>query len=746
MDNIQLYRTNILLGGQMKWDIILNSSNKNNLEVSDFHLSPISSMTPYNRYVDEHLLNYSHQENIKKYYSKLSGSFYENCVDSSLEANCPIVSQLKDKDLHVGDFEMGCKRAKYKVHNKQYEFFCPIWLEQLSENDVLEFELCVFTGDSKVLVKKNIKFSYNEIYSEYHNKFVNYFKEYIKYTGIDKGNDNIMSIHLDKNIAQVSGLNINTGILNTFDISYIVSDLIYRERPLLEFDNIIINQLKDHKLIVPQLFNFNFFFNPHDILPQNMYNLFLGKCISFGINVKINGVKLNIKDFYSNYEYISKKLTGTLLLGTETAPNVLDYLEDYKYIGLVDKNKMIQNTIHWSLVGNNNYIFNVYDGFAGYTYLDHSPKDIIYQSHLYDNSADIRSEYYKQALNSLSWCNCITIKNSSKENNISLPTFWNNLNYFMTYASDFSSNIEWVNNIKYGEVKKQFNQKILLIVSEAGPILKDPSKNLINELGIEVFIEDNVLFVCAEKSIDNSRDKLTFKGFKKLLNSIIESNVSEEYKEMINNILLKLNQVADSDNPPVITINKSLYSYRDHGPSPCTNEIIYYKNDNKKSYVLRYSGKIKPTFLSENDINYNYMYFKDHLTEEEYKKSIYYQYSNTLYKPLYPSIGYFPIKKIKADYKYFDELKNILNSIEYHWYNSGKTLVLENNIEIHTTSILTKGDVKNYVKQYIKEFYNVNDEGLNDYIYNLYTISNKYDYINDSNINDYNYTIKLTLK
>ena len=68
MENFQLFRTNILLGGQMKWDLILDSQ-EDVLIVSDFHLSPISLSSPYNRYSDESLLNYSHSDNIKKFYN-----------------------------------------------------------------------------------------------------------------------------------------------------------------------------------------------------------------------------------------------------------------------------------------------------------------------------------------------------------------------------------------------------------------------------------------------------------------------------------------------------------------------------------------------------------------------------------------------------------------------------------------------------------------------------------------------------
>ena len=71
MNNYQLYRTNELLGGQMKLNIIIGLSSHNKLIVKGFDLSPISNSIPYDRTTDNDLLNYDHQSNIKSYYEKV---------------------------------------------------------------------------------------------------------------------------------------------------------------------------------------------------------------------------------------------------------------------------------------------------------------------------------------------------------------------------------------------------------------------------------------------------------------------------------------------------------------------------------------------------------------------------------------------------------------------------------------------------------------------------------------------------
>ena len=67
----------------MKWDIIVDSD-ASDLYVSDFHITPISEQISYNRYSYDTLLNYSHQYNIKKYYEKVRGSFYQNIIITGL--------------------------------------------------------------------------------------------------------------------------------------------------------------------------------------------------------------------------------------------------------------------------------------------------------------------------------------------------------------------------------------------------------------------------------------------------------------------------------------------------------------------------------------------------------------------------------------------------------------------------------------------------------------------------------------
>ena len=81
MTNYQLYRTNHLLSGQVKWDMVIKDE-VDKLSVGEFHLSPISPNIPYNLDLDEKLLNNDHSENLRLYYEKNKGIFFNDGVES----------------------------------------------------------------------------------------------------------------------------------------------------------------------------------------------------------------------------------------------------------------------------------------------------------------------------------------------------------------------------------------------------------------------------------------------------------------------------------------------------------------------------------------------------------------------------------------------------------------------------------------------------------------------------------------
>ena len=141
-------------------------------------------------------------------------------------------------------------------------------------------------------------------------KIANYFKKYYKYLQLDSDfGDKLMNMNLTSKTCTIHGLNVETGNLVTFQDYSLINNLILRERPLLEFDSMIINTLKNNKIIAKQLFNFNICFNIKDIFDTCNYIdsvNFYDYVIKIDVIIESNGtsVVLEKRDLYTNYEKI----------------------------------------------------------------------------------------------------------------------------------------------------------------------------------------------------------------------------------------------------------------------------------------------------------------------------------------------------------------------------------------------------------------------------------------------------------
>lgn len=400
--NYQLYRTNPRLSGQIKWNLILEP-NKRDLMVNGFYLTPISKNIPF-LVQDKNLLNYKHEENVKNMFHSISNSFYDSTSKIFIDNSLSTMSNIFEKD-YDDEYEMGCRRASYQMYNKQFEFFCPVWLETIDGDLNFQFEIYPSLTSKTPMQIKNLILKQDMMYTMFHNKFVNYFNNYVKYMGLSsdsnyKGSDDLIYIDLNKNKSYITGLNASTGINGIKNLPHLAHNLTNRERPLLDFDNLIISNFESNKMITKQLFNFSFFFNIEDLVPNNFLHMIYGDKFIIKVKVGMNDKFLELKDFYSNYNFIpnkycnydsmvefEKSITDEHIINvnfksiydksktlkgfdmdqnwSERIDNVLSYLQDYNYIDHIDKNKLTQPIIHWSLADNNDYIFNLYNGFGG---------------------------------------------------------------------------------------------------------------------------------------------------------------------------------------------------------------------------------------------------------------------------------------------------------------------------------------------------------------------------------------------
>lgn len=382
MNNYQLYRSNVRLGGEIKMNMVLNDVD-NQLCVTGFHITPVSPLIPYNLFVNKDILNYSHQENIRQFYREVQSGFYNSGIPAKYNTPWPIMD--KKISTYANPWHMGCRRIQYKLYKKQFEFFCPLWIENISPTDSIFFKFNIYeTLDANkeiILTTKTLFLGENN--NEYHNRFVKYIHNYFKdfYMENDDTGGEIMNISFDNHDAWISGVDVLSGNYRKIDISKVVNSVLERERPFIEFNSILCNQFKDNNLIAKQLMNFNLCFNVEDISSSYIMQKMIGKKIRIEVNTGVrhdDGTERMFlhKDFYTNHVYIPKKIfrnhnISEVINNTEAPDdsikvNVLSYLSEPDNISLMNKNRLSQHIHTWSLKGNNDYIFNVYDGFSGY--------------------------------------------------------------------------------------------------------------------------------------------------------------------------------------------------------------------------------------------------------------------------------------------------------------------------------------------------------------------------------------------
>lgn len=722
MENFQLYRTNVFLGGQMKLDLILDASN-NGLSVSDIHLRPISNNMLYS--YTENLLNNSHQDNIKSYYNSIKDKFYIESLESEFTHNWPLESLNDNVINYCNTYDMGCRRMKYYHYNKQFEFFCPLWIEQANKS--IEFEinispLNINASFAKKCLKINLK--------DPKTKFDKYLSEYFKDAKLIEGDQNIMNIDFKSKHANITGLNVASGVFCNNDVSNIIEVLTEIERPLMETDNILIKTFKESSMIAKQLINFNLCFNIEDLIDSEVANLIKGNMFNISVNVYIDGKRLDIKDFYTNYDFIDRAIMNE----SDTKINVFDYLHDNEYINLIDKNKYAQNICHWSLSEDPTYIFNLYEGFSGIN-VEKNPNSkneddkYIYNvnEHHYGASPNLLATTVTNDNNASKWINTYTVK------------YWSELNKFITNEdhkntkyTKLSNEVKFINNVKYNNLNIE-NDVLYVLSIYTNKLLYETLYSNYAKHGLSIIdIANDVKIYYKEKYciiITYNNDKLAYSSFENIIDNIKNENY----------IIKALKSMFDSKvDSSLITIDNSLLWYIDVGPMNSTSEISY-TIDNSAKYVLRYDGNIKPAFTD----NKNIFYCKD--VVDNFYSSVYNTYSKTGYEPLYPSIKYCAITKIN-DWDYNKKPNNIHSNLEYSWFNNNVCLLISPTLKFtYTSSVADSDKINEKALEIIKTEYNCDDNKAK-YIMSKYEKYIYWEYCSENDITNYKYNITLKIK
>ncbi len=647
----QLAKTSVGLSGQLKWDIILNGST-----VSDLQIVPIHESVPFNYTQREDTLNYSHLENITRLYKKIPSYFFEPVARPELLTGYPIRNTGTWRDTREEAYEMRMYRMTYQRYNKQFAFFCPLWVDEdiFDKNGELKlaFYLVIENNKGERLARKRLDLSLIE----------GYLKDYVKATNL---NSDVCYLSFEEKQAWTKGINVESGDVVVKDTSYIIDNLLDQERPILETDSSILNQYAQNKLISTQLLNLNFIYDVTDIIPLSLVHHIVGMKLNSYIDIRWkNGDKwedVPVKDIYSNYEHISKY---DILEGKYSGVNCLNYLKDNRCIDLLGKNKIVQSVFHWALYDNPDYMFNLYDGCAP-TYKDKDCKG------LYFDTPDVFADAYSPYTNPLGWCKHYSIQYTGEKGSFSndLDAFINNLqnnvNTMCSRAPIEKNGKWWFENIQIEEFDGMLDGMLNMAIIHILPkVNKDKTesqfpydfiascsgmfsngdwrsfvlgKNYVVALySISTHILLFFVFESYKEQVDLTEGcslislyNIRNNELSYTLTSQIdyyerkEDDTPEEY----NQICLDLYGITDNENdmrhnvaelleknftylstmfnhivnPQVISYRKSVLPIEYERPNNLNkdfgNHEIYYVSQSKLSYVCRYDGKLQPMFI-----------------------------------------------------------------------------------------------------------------------------------------------------
>ena len=779
MNNYQLYRTNVKLGGQVSWNLVVDNVN-GDLVVKYFDLTPISPYVNYKYGQNRDCLNYTHQENLRDLFKQIKGQFYDACINPQLKTKYPIIDQemiTRDPSL-----EMGVSRIKFNRYNKQFQVFCPVWLENFSTDKTLSFDVQLCNIDNgEVISSKTLTLDTKNI--AYHDKFVSYWRKYVSSLGESIGDD-LLNVNLTDKFASITGLDILSGDVVSKDISEMVPNMYERERPLMETDYILIDNYHTSTMIAKQLFNFNIVLDITDLTTILINKALLDNDYTIRVDVKVDDKELTKKAFdcdYSKNRLVKKGDEYVLESGRYS--KILSYLRDYDYTDTIHENKLDPDICHWTLKNNTDYIFNLYQGFSTkypYFYADspdywstNTDKDLgtilplYWTNHYVDNS--INSMFS----NIIAGGHKATVFDPSRS--FFRKTMFDNSNISGEIESLLSCEImnmgadvqRAINNIKLSIKLDKY-----LIIDPDNFIMPDPSDP--NKELVRLYVEDSYLQVIDGYELiavddpnigiySNNPDKYIFLCYTPINNNyVLFTSVANRDQLAYKNISQKLAKITfkmfgdDSGfstiqailskmiEPKFIYLYNTLLYKRAEGPWLDTKEIEYIKNNNVSTIVIRYDGKIKPAFCDLDNVS---IYRVKKMTPEEFKNSISWQKDQTQgYAPNYPSVEYFNLELTKEpqsihEYKWFDEgvIFNVLNYIDKKVYSKNRPQgePYYNNDEL--------------VEMILGETYpNLSQEHLS-YLKSIYSVDIDYEYDklewnDDRKEFNYIYNIKLKLK
>ena len=322
-----------------------------------------------NKDLELNLLNGKYEYDISKYHYYYSNVFYKN--NYNYNKNNYAILDLNsiynyNNDSRNKDYEFGCKRIQYSQNGSQFNFYAPIYIDNV--NDLPEY-FCINIVINDHLTKK-IKIYINK--DNKRNYLKNYLTRYLKQ--ID---ERVIFCLPDSMQATYFGIDVKNGGIEQYKDN-IFGDLYVSQKTINNFDYTICKGFERNHMIMRQIIPLSFSFNINDLFNNYERKFFTGaKFKIFGHYYTKGNTAYDMYDFDINYtaSYTNFKkynaYTGLydFVIGKDVDNkniNIMDVgfpaLNESKYIKYAYTNKITPMYCKFKMMlsdDNNPYITNV---------------------------------------------------------------------------------------------------------------------------------------------------------------------------------------------------------------------------------------------------------------------------------------------------------------------------------------------------------------------------------------------------
>ena len=809
----QLLKTSPYLGGQIRWDIPMYYHYDNGVHMMDtpeLHIVPLDDNITFNEGNSRETFNYSHLENIKHLFSEIGDAFYS--AEGEWNGNHWLYNNGDIVDPYSHIYNMGARRTRFTRYDKQFSYLCPLWISEETDPKLFEFEFSIkVSGEERDhIVRRVLGLSDNicNYMAEYLNKSARYKTPDPSapdpgYQGV---NDDLLSIKFDPDYAFITGVQADKGRYATNNISYMIRDILHREIPMIEFDNMLLSKFRESNMVAQQLINLNFLFNMEDISYVLKESL-VGKHITVALRVMYDGKYLPLKDFYTNYSKIPVYRVDRSTINH--SKNVCEYIGDNMIVDYMYTNKFTQPIFHWAMVENPTYIYNFYDGFAP---VFKNGDDFQRVEGRYYDQADISQENHNVYNSAASWCK---LMDSTGLTGMAV-ILYNDLvvndpdHYSSQLFMNFDTGVAYLNNNRYDLTKLDLDtygddggiKKLPPIYLYS--MIKDVAEVSCSDTGTDPTLNASMVINIIRDADNHENDKIiirfdsddivysTYRRYSLLMQAVLDNisnpfhigdstyidddgrkfgiytangnpltNGTKEYS-----IVKFLIDLFDTWIPPYRinftrgTITDTVEPFDDYHPLECN----MYKYNTHNGYVLRYTGGLCPFFVDPTDENYKNVVYRykqwSDITTPEVQK--YNEFLKTNMLPEYPSIGYYSL----------DEEDDTMEKPSWYtehgwlwdvaWKNDGCIYILPEQYTVTTepkpvmSHIQDSVELENWEESEIWTLlYNhidelgipvVNSTWMKHKIKELYTIAYNFNYASDTDVEHIVYHVKFDLR